>query len=41
MSRNILFTYVPNSDVSNFINEHLNNTTDIYSKRIAFLGETG
>ena len=41
MARNILFTYVPNSDVSNFINDHLNNTTDIYSKRIAFLGETG
>ena len=41
MARNILFTYVPNSDVSSFIEEHLSNTTDTYSKRIAFLGETG
>ena len=41
MARNILFTYVPNLDVSSFIDEHLGNTTDTYSKRIAFLGETG
>ena len=41
MARNILFTYVQNVDVSNFINEHLGNTTDTYSKRIAFLGNTG
>jgi len=41
MGRNILFTYVSNTDVSDFINDHLNNTEDIYSKRIAFLGETG
>ena len=41
MAQNILFTYVQNVDVSNFITTHLNNTTDNYSKRIAFLGETG
>lgn len=38
---NKLFVFVSNNNVDSFISAHLDNTSDSYAKKIAFLGGTG